>query len=267
MERMQEKSLKISVWESAQGLHVRINDSGEGIDRENLGKVFDPFFTTRSYSNHVGLGLPVAAGILKEHNAQMKLQSQRAKGTQVDIVFPPSPAVSAVGPLSTQAPVEAIDLPSELPKMTAPSHEEVAETMKDSEIPSEKLTDMNVDSLLELPPEDAPLQFLDGMGFESPSPAASVPRAVQTPPPVMAKPPPMTPPPSVVVLENKNNPAPPPPPSSEIEPEALPEVKLSVVPETSTSVTIDKPSPAPPPIKSSALDSYKVEVKRPGKRT
>jgi two-component system NtrC family sensor kinase len=281
MERMQDKTLTVSSWESPQGLHVRIVDSGEGIDRENLGKVFDPFFTTRSYANHVGLGLPVAAGILKEHGAQLKIQSQRGKGTQVDIVFPPE---SAAVVKAADAP---FDVPMDLPRMTAPSAEEISDAMEDTQIPAEKLTDRNVDSLLELPPEEPPLKFLDGMGFEDEAPTAPLPQ-VSKPPPVMAQPPPKRPPHGssdqqvVVTLEDRkaetSSTSAPPPFIPHEEPVLEPVQIQTQDPAPSRdaeeeptviarpSLVIDRPSMVPPPAKNSALGSYKVDVKRPGKR-
>ncbi|MBC7371818.1 MAG: HAMP domain-containing histidine kinase, partial [Bdellovibrionaceae bacterium] len=295
MERMQEKSIKISVWESSQGLHVRIVDTGEGIDRENLGKVFEPFFTTRSYANHVGLGLPVSAGILKEHSAQFKIQSQRGKGTQVDIVLPPvnADALSSGAGIVPEVLLDAHDLPAELPKISSPTRDEIQTTMQDTEPTRDRLTEINVDRLLEdLPNDDGELQFLDGMGFDDPALTAPLPimealtavaippKPVATPPPVMSQPPMKAPPPAaapheqvVVVLDN-NASAPPkfappivaiiPEPEAEIPTEVAPEPPQEVVPEP--KVLIDAPTPSSA-AKSSDLDSYKVEVKRPGKRT
>jgi len=266
MERMQDKVMKVSSWEDAEGLHVRVADSGEGIDAENLMKVFDPFYTTRSYANHVGLGLPVAAGILKEHQAQIKIQSQRAKGTQVDVLFAPRPATQQeIAFEKSAAPMTAMELPSELPKVSAASEEDIAAAMQGTEVPKEKLTDVNVDSLLELPPEDMPLQFLDGQGFqdEEPAPfsappqkaAAVEPEHVATKPEVTSSPPPKAPPSSsplkpLNTAPTLTQPQPPPPPE----------------PQTSPSVVIDKPPTAAPPNKNSELDSYKVAVRRPGRK-
>lgn len=249
MERMQDKTLKISTWESPQGLHVRIVDSGEGIDRENLGRVFDPFFTTRSYAHHVGLGLSVAAGILKEHAAQLKLQSQRAQGTQVDIVFSPTTKVLSTSKELSAQQIDIADLPAEIPRLMSASAEQITEVMKESEKPIERLVDRNVDSLLELPSEDEPLQFLAGMGFDDdPPPIAPLPVIEKALSPKPAAPPPAIEQPAALVAS---------------EPEAISETTETV------SVIIDKPSSTFSSFanKGSGLDSYRVEIRRPGKRT
>jgi hypothetical protein len=160
----------------SQGLHVRVVDSGEGIDNENLGRVFDPFFTTRSYAHHVGLGLSVAVGILKEHSAQLKIQSQRGQGTQIDILFSSESKALVKRVEDSTQPLDVADLPVELPRLNNVSQEQVADTMKNAEKPVVSLVDRNVDSFLELPAEDEPLQFLSGMGFEDdPPPTAPLP--------------------------------------------------------------------------------------------
>lgn len=277
MERMSEKVLKISVWEEVDGLHIRISDTGEGIEMENLSKVFDPFFTTRSFAQHVGLGLPVVLGILKEHQAQIQIQSQRGKGTHVDIVF--------ASPVKTPASKPA-ELPVDLPKLSpklmskeAPPVpepiEKPQEPVKKAEGVSAKPKDMNVDTLLELQEDEMPLQFLEGQGFDDHQGLDEAPIAPIAPlAPVPAAPPP---PPLA------SSPLPPPPPKEEDEelpqvlvPPAAPALDVSEEDSRSgptegaakmmASVMIDKPSSVSKPTRISELDSYKVEIRRPGKR-
>lgn len=302
MERMPEKVLRIKAWEAGDGLHVTVSDTGEGIDIENVEKVFDPFFTTRSFAQHVGLGLPVVVGILKEHNAQVAMQSQRGKGTTVEMIFAPSGiAKNVLTAPKAPPPMRAPELPADLPKAAA-THDEVVEVMRDAEVPKEKLTDRNVDSLLELPEDDMPLQFLEGQGFEDePGPSAPLPKeAVERPtkpaiaPPVIAPtPPPLAPssaqnlPPSAppggaiamkppVFVPNESDDL-----SSEVTGErtialSLPgsdsqqvhdsePVELTIE-KSEPLLVIDKPTAPPMMTQKSALDSYKVEVRRPGKR-
>jgi two-component system NtrC family sensor kinase len=275
MERMQDKIIKISTWEEADGLHVSISDTGEGIEMENVSKVFDPFFTTRSFAHHVGLGLPVVVGILKEHQAQVKIQSQRGKGTTVDIVFAQAAMArvpAGVALPKPPPPMKPAELPGDLPRVSMPSKEDVAaheEARKEAAKP--KLTEMNVDSLLEMPEDDMPLQFLDGQGFDDMAPSAPLPRAAAirptkpaVAPPVRAKSedimpaPPMAPPPPAVPASIPST-----PPSFVAKEDDIEEIET---PKAEPTVVIDKPSSAPTAAKSSGLDSYKVEVRRPGKR-
>ncbi|HEU6453756.1 MAG TPA: PAS domain S-box protein, partial [Gemmatimonadaceae bacterium] len=48
-------------------LVVRVQDSGPGIDGENIGRVFNPFFTTKPVGEGTGLGLSISDGIVREH--------------------------------------------------------------------------------------------------------------------------------------------------------------------------------------------------------
>jgi len=65
---------------------VEIDDTGSGINEENLAKVFDPFFTTRRAAGGVGLGLSIAKTIINSHNAIILLTNYD-RGTRARIIF------------------------------------------------------------------------------------------------------------------------------------------------------------------------------------
>lgn len=67
---------------------VEIRDEGEGIAEENLGKVFEPFFTTRPVGQGSGLGLPFCYGVMQDHGGSIDLDSEIGKGTRVRLHFP-----------------------------------------------------------------------------------------------------------------------------------------------------------------------------------
>ena len=68
---------------------VRISDNGAGVRREDMEKIFIPFFTTKGTGDGVGLGLTVALNIIKRHDGIMSVQSEWGKGTTFTISFPP----------------------------------------------------------------------------------------------------------------------------------------------------------------------------------
>jgi signal transduction histidine kinase len=65
---------------------IDITDTGMGIEKENLEKVFDVYYSTRK--GGLGLGLPTVQRIVREHNGRMEIQSDLGRGTQMSIVLP-----------------------------------------------------------------------------------------------------------------------------------------------------------------------------------
>jgi signal transduction histidine kinase len=70
-------------------LLFRISDNGVGIRKEDVEKIFIPFFTTKVAGDGVGLGLTVALNIVKRHDGIMSVQSEWGQGTTFSISFPP----------------------------------------------------------------------------------------------------------------------------------------------------------------------------------
>ncbi|MDA2924431.1 ATP-binding protein [Acidobacteria bacterium AH-259-L09] len=71
---------------------VEIEDSGVGIEQEHLGKIFEPFFTTKSVGKGTGLGLSISYSIIQQHQGEIRVESQREKGTKFSVRLPLSPA-------------------------------------------------------------------------------------------------------------------------------------------------------------------------------
>src|SRR6185312_10026061 len=93
-----EKRLSISL--SADGpagrLLLRVADSGPGIEAGDLGRIFDPFFSTKAQGT--GLGLALVQQIVVDHGGQIDVESAPGRGTTFLLVFPlPGPLPSATG--------------------------------------------------------------------------------------------------------------------------------------------------------------------------
>jgi len=67
---------------------LRVVDHGCGIAAEHLHAVFDPFFTTKKRGEGTGLGLTIAAGIVRNHAGQINLASAPGQGTTVTVLWP-----------------------------------------------------------------------------------------------------------------------------------------------------------------------------------
>ncbi len=63
-----------------------ISDTGEGIDADKLETIFDPFYTTKP--NGLGLGLSIVYRIVKEHDGEINVTSEKNKGTSFTILLP-----------------------------------------------------------------------------------------------------------------------------------------------------------------------------------
>ncbi len=76
--------------EPASGPFVRlsVSDTGEGIASENMGRIFDPYFTTRDVGQGSGMGLSVAQGIARALNGEITVASRPGEGARFDIWLP-----------------------------------------------------------------------------------------------------------------------------------------------------------------------------------
>jgi PAS domain S-box-containing protein len=66
-------------------VRIGIEDTGIGIPKENLSKLFTPFFTTKEKGKGVGLGLSVVHGIIGKHKGRLEVQSETGIGTTFSI--------------------------------------------------------------------------------------------------------------------------------------------------------------------------------------
>jgi signal transduction histidine kinase len=72
---------------------IRVADTGPGIDREALARIFSPYFTTKA--GGTGLGLPTARRIIEQHGARIDVHSEPGRGTEFVLTFPALPGDSA----------------------------------------------------------------------------------------------------------------------------------------------------------------------------
>jgi signal transduction histidine kinase len=68
---------------------VEISDEGEGINPENIEKIFDPFFSTKEKGT--GLGLTISARIVQAHRGVIRVESEKGRGTSFRISFTERP--------------------------------------------------------------------------------------------------------------------------------------------------------------------------------
>ncbi len=83
--------------ESAPGKFLRftVRDSGVGMDKMTMERIFEPYFTTKPVDKGSGLGLAVVHGIVRNYGGIIKVDSSVGKGTVVTVLFPLAPEVSS----------------------------------------------------------------------------------------------------------------------------------------------------------------------------
>jgi len=81
-------TITIDVYPENNGIRADINDSGVGIPEENMDKIFEPFYTTKSPGEGTGLGLFVIKGIVEQLKGTISLNSKYGEGTAVSIFLP-----------------------------------------------------------------------------------------------------------------------------------------------------------------------------------
>ena len=88
MEAGGELGIQLSHADDQQDIEIQVSDTGCGIQKEGLAKIFDPYFTTKS--SGTGLGLAIAHNIVEAMGGTMKVESQAGKGTIFTIRIPNS---------------------------------------------------------------------------------------------------------------------------------------------------------------------------------
>ncbi len=75
--------------EDAEGsVLITVEDTGTGIPEKDLGRVFDPFFSTKEVGVGTGLGLSIVYGIIQKHNGSIGIESKEGEGTRFLLRFP-----------------------------------------------------------------------------------------------------------------------------------------------------------------------------------
>lgn len=85
-EAIKEKGkVKIAAGKNEYGIWIEVEDDGCGISSEHLGHIFDPFYTTKEKGT--GLGLFITYQLVKENHGDIRVFSQKGRGTRFKITF------------------------------------------------------------------------------------------------------------------------------------------------------------------------------------
>ncbi|MCL4539221.1 MAG: ATP-binding protein, partial [Bacteroidetes bacterium] len=89
-------------------VQISIEDTGGGIPRENLDKLFDPFFSTKKKGT--GLGLAIVKGIIEGHGGEVEVESEPGKGTRFVVTLATYQASIEEATVELDKPIEASSL-------------------------------------------------------------------------------------------------------------------------------------------------------------
>ena len=67
---------------------LKVSDSGSGIEKEHMDRIFDPYFTTKDKDSGTGLGLANVQSIVKNHKGHIEVESELGRGTVFSIYLP-----------------------------------------------------------------------------------------------------------------------------------------------------------------------------------
>jgi signal transduction histidine kinase len=79
-------SVRAYLNDSQRNILIKTKDSGVGIPKENLSKIFQPYFSTKDKGT--GLGLSIAHRIITDHRGKIEVESEVGKGTVFTIKLP-----------------------------------------------------------------------------------------------------------------------------------------------------------------------------------
>ncbi len=86
---MREKGeITIRTWTEGKKAFIAFTDTGGGIPKENLEKIFDPGFTTKGVGIGTGLGLSICYRIMQDHHGDIRVESEVGKGTTFTLMLP-----------------------------------------------------------------------------------------------------------------------------------------------------------------------------------
>ncbi len=83
-----EGTVTISVKREGEKVVIKFSDTGEGIKKEDIRKVFEPFYTTKPVGQGTGLGMSITYRVIKNHNGEINVDSELGKGTTFTIKLP-----------------------------------------------------------------------------------------------------------------------------------------------------------------------------------
>ena len=81
--------------DNSKGFKITFSDNGMGISNEEMSKIFEPFYSTKSSGKGTGLGLFVSYGIIKNLGGSIEAESEKGIGTKFTVTLPAEDRIHA----------------------------------------------------------------------------------------------------------------------------------------------------------------------------
>ena len=82
------RTVRVRTIQRERAVELVVEDDGQGIPEENLGRILEPFFTTRPPGEGTGLGLAIVHRVAEEHGARISVESEVGRGSVFRLTFP-----------------------------------------------------------------------------------------------------------------------------------------------------------------------------------
>jgi two-component system NtrC family sensor kinase len=97
------KHIRIRTFRDGPRLVLSVSDNGPGIARDQLDRIFNPFFTTKPVGQGTGLGLSISDGIIREHSGRIRVESSAGSGAVFIVELPHVPPPAEVEPVEPRS--------------------------------------------------------------------------------------------------------------------------------------------------------------------
>lgn len=83
------KEVEVELKRDGRDINLKIKDNGKGISAENIDRIFEPFFSTKTSKDNLGLGLSLISNLVeKDFNGKISVQSKIGKGSCFSVIIP-----------------------------------------------------------------------------------------------------------------------------------------------------------------------------------
>ncbi|MCD4743074.1 MAG: response regulator, partial [Desulfobacteraceae bacterium] len=88
IEITQQENFTTDSYKPGKYIKLEVRDTGQGMDKKTLERIFEPYFTTKQLEKGTGLGLAVVDGIIKKHNGFIRTYSEVGLGSTFQVFWP-----------------------------------------------------------------------------------------------------------------------------------------------------------------------------------